>query len=105
MWAAKTFPDEMKFASAVLGAVSAVAGVVSLIPVVGEVALSIAITASVLETVDDVGLAEAGEGSWSAVGWDALSDVSFGFGGGLSKVAEDATEAGRLAAARPRPPT
>jgi hypothetical protein len=86
-WLARNWVAVAKDASAALGAISTVAGFMALIPVVGEVALPVALAAAGLQTVDDIALAGTGNGSWGAVGLDAVGDVGFGAGEGLTHLA------------------
>lgn len=88
-WAVKEDPGLFRAASAILGTVTLVAGVLSMIPVIGEIALPVAAASAALQTGDDVLLAAAGEGSWTAVGWDVFGDVSLGAGDGLLRIGED----------------
>ena len=88
-WAVKEDPGLFKAASAILGTVTLVAGVLSMVPIVGEIAMPVAVVSAGLQTADDVLLAAAGEGKWGAVGWDLFGDASLGAGDGLLRVGED----------------
>ena len=91
-WAWHQIPVKyLKDASFFLGIVATVAGLLSLVPIVGEFAMPIAVAASLLQTADDLELAANHDGSWGAVGLDLAGDTGFVLGDGFIKLAE-ATE-------------
>ncbi len=91
-WAWHQIPVKyLKDASAVLGIVATVAGLLSLVPIIGECFIPIAVTASLLQTADDLELAANHDGSWGAVGLDLAGDTGLVLGDGFVKLAE-ATE-------------
>lgn len=81
--------------STVMGDIATVAGVLSLIPGVGEIMLPVALVATGLKTLDDVALASTGNDSWANVGWDAAGIAMFGAGEALSTGAKGLTTLGK----------
>jgi hypothetical protein len=83
-WASTAWTDSLRFISKTATVISALAGIAALVvavvgiffppaEVVAAALESVALAAASIAAVADVALAVTGKGSWTTVGWDALS--------------------------------